>query len=194
MPSKTVNLNLNVDYNNNTSFAELREGIENNFRIIDNKYGEISTNIEDAIDSTTTWENAVTEISNENIAIHAELATKVTAQSGKSLVDDTLIQKLDDDYSKQEIDDTFVTQERLENTVITREDIDLDNYYTKSEVNGLVTGGTPEALKDYYTKEEIDDMIAGDGDIKALIEYLEIINGYSVSNEEFDLLNGNDGD
>ena len=191
MPSKTTNLNLNVDYDNETKVVEWREGIENNFKTIDNKYGEILTDIDLAINSTSQWEQEVADVVSENTQIYSELANKVNIQSGKSLVDDNLIQKLEDDYTKQEVDDTFVTKEVLNNTTITKEDINLDNYYTKSEVNGLITGGSTEALKDYYTKEEINDMIVGDADIKNLIDYLEVINGYEPALDEFDDLNGN---
>lgn len=194
MPSKTANLQLNVDYDTNTKVAEWRAGIDSNFVKIDQSYGQILTNIDTAIDNTSVWEKKVENIVALNKELHSALADKMDTQTGKSLVDITLIEKLADDYTKEEIDATFVTKEVLSNTTIKKEDINLENYYTKSEVNSIVIGGSSEALKDYYTKEEIENMLAGDADIKKLIDYLEVLNGYELSLKELEQLNGIGGE
>lgn len=192
MPSDTTNLHLKVDQDTaSTSFKQWREDIDDNFEAIDDAYKKINDDVDDANTGTAEWEQRITEISEENAAIYDAIAQKVTAVPGKSLVEDELITKLDEDYTKDEVDELFVTKETLANTTIKQEDINLNNYYTKSEVNGIVTGGSAEALKDYYTKEEIDDMLVGDADIQRIIDYLDALNGYELSMKEFDELNGN---
>ena len=192
MPSDTTNLHLKVDQDTaSTSFKQWREDIDDNFEAIDDAYKKINDDVDEANTGTAEWEQRITEISEENAAIYDAIAQKVTAVPGKSLVEDELITKLDEDYTKDEVDELFVTKETLANTTIKQEDINLNNYYTKSEVNGIVTGGSAEALKDYYTKEEIDDMLVGDADIQRIIDYLDALNGYELSMKEFDELNGN---
>ena len=192
MPSDTTNLHLKVDQDTaSTSFKQWREDIDDNFEAIDDAYKKINDDVDEANTGTAEWEQRITEISEENAAIYDAIAQKVTAVPGKSLVEDELITKLDEDYTKDEVDELFVTKETLANTTIKQEDINLNNYYTKSEVNGIITGGSAEALKDYYTKEEIDDMLVGDADIQRIIDYLDALNGYELSMKEFDELNGN---
>lgn len=194
MPSNTTNLHLKINHQNeDTTFREWRGDIDSNFETIDGAYGKITKDIETAINSTDEWDQKVIDISTENSNIYNEINKKVSAVPGSSLVSDALIQKLEDDYSKSEIDLTFVTKEQLANTTIKQEDINLNNYYTKSEVNGIVTGGSAEALKDYYTKEEVNAMLVGDADIQRIIDYLDALNGYELSMKEFDDLNGNGG-
>ena len=194
MPSNTTNLRLKINHQSeDTTFREWRGDIDSNFETIDSAYGKITEDIETAINSTDEWDQRVIDISAENSNIYYEINKKVSAVPGSSLVSDELIQKLNDDYSKSEIDSNFVTKEQLANTTIKQEDINLNNYYTKSEVNGIVTGGSAEALKDYYTKEEINEMLVGDADIQKIIDYLDALNGYELSMKEFDDLNGNGG-
>lgn len=192
MASNTANLNLKVDQaTESTKFKEWRTDIDANFEKVDKAYGKINTDIKAATESTTEWDTKVAGVTSENAKIYTALAGKVTAVAGKSLVADDLIEKLDEDYTKDEVDDTFVTKETLANTSIKKEDINLTNYYTKSEVNSIVIGGSSEALKDYYTKEEVDAMLVGDADIQKIIDYLDALNGYELSMKEFDTLNGN---
>ena len=192
MTSNTKNLNLKIDQaTESTKFKEWRSDIDSNFEKIDIAYGKVVTDVQTATDSTEGWDTKVAEVTSENAKIYVELSSKVTAVSGKSLVDDTLIDKLETDYTKEEVDSTFVTKETLANTTIKKEDINLNNYYTKSEVNSIVIGGSSEALKDYYTKEEVEAMLVGDTDIKKIIDYLDALNGYELSMTEFDILNGN---
>lgn len=192
MASNTANLNLKVDQaTEGTKFKEWRTDIDANFEKVDAAYGKINIDIKTATESTTEWDTKVAEVTSENAKIYTALAGKVTAVAGKSLVADDLIEKLNEDYTKDEVDDTFVTKETLANTTIKKEDINLTNYYTKSEVNSIVIGGSSEALKDYYTKEEVDAMLVGDADIQKIIDYLDALNGYELSMQEFDTLNGN---
>lgn len=192
MSSTTKNLNLVVDQaTEETTFNQWRSDVNDNFKKVDSKYVEINTNIDTATTGAADWETKVSEITAENTNIYTVLANKVNKETEKSLVDDTLITKLETDYSKDEVDATFVTKETLQNTIIKQEDINLNNYYTKAEVNGLVTGGSTEALKDYYTKEEVDDKLVGDADIQKIIDYLDALNGYELSMKELDALNGN---
>ena len=192
MASNTKNLNLKIDQaTENTKFKDWRSDIDSNFEKIDTSYGKVVADVQTATDSTEDWDTKVADVTSENAKIYVELNSKVTAVSGKSLVDDTLIDKLKADYTKEEVDNTFVTKETLANTTIKKEDINLNNYYTKSEVNSIVIGGSSEALKDYYTKEEVEAMLVGDTDIKKIIDYLDALNGYELSMTEFDILNGN---
>lgn len=192
MASNTKNLNLKIDQaTENTTFKEWRSDVDSNFEKIDTTYGKVVTDVQTATDSAEDWDAKVADVTSENAKIYIELNSKVTAVSGKSLVDDTLIDKLETDYTKEEVDSTFVTKETLANTTIKKEDINLNNYYTKSEVNSIVIGGSSEALKDYYTKEEVEAMLVGDTDIKKIIDYLDALNGYEISMAEFDTLNGN---
>lgn len=191
MPNKTPNLKLNIEYETNTKVITWRAGVDYNFTTIDTVYGQILSDISTALTSTDDWAQRITDNIAENNEIYAELAKKITKNPGESLVANELIEKLDEDYSKDEVDATFVTKETLANTTIKREDINLNNYYTKAEVNGIATAGSAEALKDYYTKEEIDEMLVGDADIQSIIDYLDALNGYELSMNEFDDLNGN---
>lgn len=192
MPSNTTNLHLKVDQaTESTKFKEWRSDIDSNFTIVDEAYGKINADIAEATTSTTQWASDIANVTDENSKIYTALAGKVTAVAGKSLVDDDLIEKLSEDYTKTEVDETFVTKETLANTTIKKEDINLNNYYTKSEVNSIVVGGSSEALKDYYTKEEVDEKLVGDADIQRIIDYLDALNGWELSMKEFDTLNGN---
>lgn len=192
MPSNTTNLHLKVDQaTESTKFKEWRSDIDSNFTIVDEAYGKINADIAEATTSTTQWASDIANVTDENSKIYTVLAGKVTAVAGKSLVDDDLIEKLSEDYTKTEVDETFVTKETLANTTIKKEDINLNNYYTKSEVNSIVVGGSSEALKDYYTKEEVDEKLVGDADIQRIIDYLDALNGWELSMKEFDTLNGN---
>ena len=192
MPSNTTNLHLKVDQaTESTKFKEWRSDIDSNFTIVDEAYGKINADIAEATTSTTQWASDIANVTDENSKIYTALAGKVTAVAGKSLVDDELIAKLSEDYTKTEVDETFVTKETLANTTIKKEDINLNNYYTKSEVNSIVVGGSSEALKDYYTKEEVDEKLVGDADIQRIIDYLDALNGWELSMKEFDTLNGN---
>lgn len=192
MPSNTTNLHLKVDQaTESTKFKEWRSDIDSNFTIVDEAYGKINADIAEATTSTTQWASDIANVTDENSKIYTALAGKVTAVAGKSLVDDELIEKLSEDYTKTEVDETFVTKETLANTTIKKEDINLNNYYTKSEVNSIVVGGSSEALKDYYTKEEVDEKLVGDADIQRIIDYLDALNGWELSMKEFDTLNGN---
>ena len=178
MPSNTTNLHLKVDQaTESTKFKEWRSDIDSNFAIVDEAYGKINADIAEATTSTTQWASDIANVTDENSKIYTALAGKVTAVAGKSLVDDDLIEKLSEDYTKTEVDETFVTKETLANTTIKKEDINLNNYYTKSEVNSIVVGGSSEALKDYYTKEEVDEKLVGDADIQRIIDYLDALNG-----------------
>lgn len=191
MPSNTTNLHLKVDQaTERTKFKEWRSDIDSNFEIVDEAYGKINADIAEATTSTTKWASDIANVTDENSKIYTALAGKVTAVAGKSLVDNDLIEKLSEDYTKTEVDDTFVTKETLANTTIKKEDINLNNYYTKSEVNSIVIGGSSEALKDYYTREEIDAKLVGDADIQRIIDYLDALNGWELSMKEFDTLNG----
>lgn len=192
MPSNTTNLHLKVDQaTESTKFKEWRSDIDSNFTIVDEAYGKINADIAEATTSTTQWASDIANVTDENSKIYTALAGKVTAVAGKSLVDNDLIEKLSEDYTKTEVDETFVTKETLANTTIKKEDINLNNYYTKSEVNSIVVGGSSEALKDYYTKEEVDEKLVGDADIQRIIDYLDALNGWELSMKEFDTLNGN---
>ena len=192
MPSNTTNLHLKVDQaTESTKFKEWRSDIDSNFTIVDEAYGKINADIAEATTSTTQWASDIANVTDENSKIYTALAGKVTAVAGKSLVDDDLIEKLSEDYTKTEVDETFVTKETLANTTIKKEDINLNNYYTKSEVNSIVVGGSSEALKDYYTKEEVDEKLVGDADIQRIIDYLDALNGWELAMKEFDTLNGN---
>ena len=155
MPSNTTNLHLKINHQNeDTTFREWHGDIDSNFETIDGAYGKITTDIETAINSTDEWDQKIIDISTENSNIYNEINKKVSAVPGSSLVSDALIQKLENDYSKSEIDLTFVTKEQLANTTIKQEDINLNNYYTKSEVDNLLSNISVNSI----TNEEIEEI------------------------------------
>ena len=156
MPSNTTNLRLKINHQNeDTTFREWRGDIDSKFETIDGAYGKITEDIETAINSTDEWDQRVIDISTENSNIYNEINKKVSAVPGSSLVSDELIQKLDDDYTKSEIDSNFVTKEQLANTTIKQEDINLNNYYTKAEVNGIVTGGFGAKISQFFSVSNV---------------------------------------
>lgn len=194
MPNKTNTLNLNIEHEEDTKIKDWRSDLDDNFKIIDSSLKNLDDYIDEAISHDQEWLNQVNEVTGKNSDIYIEISKKVSSETGKSLVSNDLIQKLEEDYTKDELYQEFVTKEELAETKITADDINLSNYYTRSEVNGLIVGGSEEALQDYYTKNEIDNMLVGDSDLNAILDYLDAINGYELSMKEFDELNGNGSD
>lgn len=194
MPNKTTTLNLNIEHEEDTKIKDWRSDLDDNFKIIDSSLKNLDDYIDEAISHDQEWLNQVNEVTGKNSDIYIEISKKVSSETGKSLVSNDLIQKLEEDYTKDELYQEFVTKEELAETKITADDINLSNYYTRSEVNGLIVGGSEEALQDYYTKNEIDNMLVGDSDLNAILDYLDAINGYELSMKEFDELNGNGSD
>lgn len=120
-----------------------------------------------------------------------QLRQKLDIIPGYSVVSNTLISKLTDDYTKQQINDLIASNDDLDTLVDSICSLLMKDYYTKAEVDEMVEAGSGgHQMDNYYTKTEIDSLIPEKENLDVIQQFLESRTDYYNNLKLFTKLNG----
>lgn len=189
-PIYTLNKNFRINYPNNYKTQSWLSSLNDIFSSIDSEYKKLDT-------KEINLKNIISTISNkfhadeiEKDGILRTLGIKVSQEEGKSLLSSTLINKIIEDYSKEELESIFGTKEDLEYYLSLVEKDIMKDYHTKQELLDLINlGEGSNTFTDYYKKSEIHELIPEKEDFSTLISSLNL-SDYNADIKLFTDLNG----
>ena len=186
----TENMELRVGFDEAETTHYYISEMSNNFERTDTYFGDLLTDDAELNRLVRVIENRFSVDAKEKEAIVRLLNNKVALTDQKDLVLNTLITKLDTDYSKDALDSTFTSNTDLVNKIATICNEILKDYYTKAEVEDLVEKGSGSKMDNYYTKAEIDEKIPDKEDLSIIQQFLESRTEYYNNLALFTKLNG----
>lgn len=186
----TENMELRVGFDEVETTHYYISEMSNNFERTDTYYGDLLADDAELNRLLNVIENRFSVDAKEKEAIVRLLNNKVALTDQKDLVLNTLITKLDTDYSKETLDSTFTSNTDLVNKIDTICNEILKDYYTKAEVEDLVEKGSGSKMDNYYTKAEIDEKIPDKEDLSIIQQFLESRTEYYNNLTIFTKLNG----
>ena len=186
----TNNLDLRVGFKPDETAHYYISEDSKNFKLIDSTFKTIKD--KDTV-LTTLFSNIDQRLlndKNEKDAIWRLVNNKLEQVDNKDIVLNTLITKLSTDYSKEQLDALIASNDDLKATIDKLCDEIMQDHYTKTEVDDLVSKGSGSKMENYYTKTEIDEKIPEAEDLSQIQQFLENMTYYYNNLKLFTALNG----
>ena len=187
----TENMELRIGYDTSETTHKLIEQTYLNFTDVDNYYLTIK-NRDTALlalmnDIATKF---VLDAASKDYA-WTQLRQKLNITPGYNVVNNTLISKLTDDYTKLQIDTLIASNDDLDTLIDSICSLLMKDYYTKAEVDEIVEAGSGgHQMDNYYNKKEIDDLIPEKENLDVIQQFLESRMDYYNNLKIFTKLNG----
>lgn len=186
----TNNLDLRVGFKPEETVHYYISEDSKNFKLIDSTFKTIKDKDTALTTLFSNIDQRLLNDKNEKDAIWRLVNNKLEQVDNKNIVLNTLITKLSTDYSKEQLDALIASNDDLKATIDKLCDEIMQDHYTKTEVDDLVSKGSGSKMENYYTKAEIDEKIPEAEDLSQIQQFLENMTYYYNNLKLFTALNG----